>query len=56
MKSGNSFSIDNISDYTINNKGDEINGLELHQKKYFWSTKLLVKTIALSQIEAVTVK
>ena len=55
MKSGNRIRVRGVKEYTINNAGNEIIGLSL---KYYWfrfGKRLLVKTMDLSQIEAVTV-
>ena len=53
MKSGNVIEIDRIKDYTIKNEGNAIVGLNLTWKNP--RQQLLVKTIDLTQIEAVTV-
>jgi hypothetical protein len=52
MRSGNKIVIDGVSEYKIKNSGDEITGLTLTQDEHA-TRLLLVKTIALSQIEAV---
>jgi hypothetical protein len=58
MKSGNVIALSGIEEYKIENTGNEITSLEITQKHkifgVFPSTRLLVKTIALDQIEAVT--
>lgn len=59
MKSGNTIHLKNIKDYTIGNTGNEITKIELTQKDKFLGIfkykKLLIKTIAMDQIEAVTI-
>lgn len=52
MRSGNVIEIDGVTDYTIRNEGDEISSLRVAQKPKA-SRRLLVSTIALTQIEAV---
>ena len=53
MKSGNVIVLDGIKDYEIKNQGDDIVGfkIEWHKPKH----QLLVKTLDLLQIEAVTI-
>lgn len=56
MKSGNVITIRHIESYEIKNNGDEIVSLMLEKEKRFGLTRhagLVVKTIALTQIEAV---
>jgi len=58
MKSGNAIKLTGIDEYKIENRGNEIVGVTLKQKPkilgIFPRDKLLVKTIAMDQIEAVT--
>lgn len=53
MKSGNRIEIDRISEYEFRSEGDRIVGIRLVQSLKA-KNRLLVKTIALDQIEAVT--
>jgi hypothetical protein len=56
MKSGNKIVVRGLSDYNIKNQGNAVTAIEL--KRYRWwpfkSVGLLLSTIDLSQIEAVT--
>lgn len=54
LKSGNKIVLPFIKDYNIRNSGDEIISLEIVRHSFWPGQKLLVKTIALSQIEAIT--
>lgn len=55
MKSGNQLVQRAVRDYSVKNIGDEITGLEI--KLHWWGKRtLLVGTVALSQIEAVSVE
>lgn len=58
MKSGNAIKLSGIEEYKIENKGNEIVGLTLKQKRRIFgvvpTNTLLVKTISLDQIEAIT--
>lgn len=54
LKSGNSILLDNVKEYEIKNKGNIIVGMSIVTKSKP-KQKLLVKTIDLSSIEAVTV-
>ena len=53
MRSGNQFILDGVESYEIENRGDEI--FRLHLKQKGSRNRLLVKTIALAQIEAIVV-
>jgi hypothetical protein len=55
MKSGNQIKIRGIRGYKIENRGDEIVGVTI--ERWWWARgqRLLVKTLALSQVEAVCV-
>lgn len=55
MKSGNAIKLTGVKDYKIENIGNNITGITLTQDLHWWlfSRRLLVKTINLSQIEAV---
>ena len=58
MKSGNIIKLYGVEEYKIENIGNEIVGITLKQKHRIFGViladKLLVKTIALDQVEAVT--
>jgi len=57
MKSGNKITMGNVKNYEIGNSGNEITKIFI-ERGSFWGgggERLLVKTIDLSQIEAVTV-
>ena len=54
MKSGNCIVLPHVKEYKITNRGDEIIGVELKRRGIWSGENLLVKTIALSQIEAIT--
>jgi hypothetical protein len=56
MKSGNVLRLPNITEYEVETKGDNIVGLKIERKDTWWGSgeKLLVSSINLSQIEAVT--
>lgn len=54
MKSGNVITLRNIKEYEIGNRGDEVVHFKI-TTGLFCSKRLLVKTIALNQIEAVVV-
>lgn len=55
MKSGNAIKLTQVKDYTIKNTGNEISSLLIEQDLSWWlfPRRLLVKTVDLSQIEAV---
>jgi hypothetical protein len=53
MKSGNVIRLDGIKEYEIKNQGDDIVGFQIEWHKP--NQRLLVKTLDLRQIEAVTV-
>ena len=54
LKSGNSFVIDGVTHWSIENVGDAITAVRIAQAKDA-KAKLLVRSIDLSQIEAVVV-
>lgn len=58
MKSGNIITVGGVKEYKVINKGDEIIHLTIEQRPYmkFFADKLLVNSINLSQIEAVTIR
>ncbi len=59
MKSGNKIVVPYISDWKVNSKGNQVVGLSITYSRLaniLPSQKLLVSTIDLSQIEAVTRK
>ena len=56
MKSGNKITVHGVAKYEINNRGDDIIGMTI--EKFWWwqhGSGLLIKTLSLSQIEAVCV-
>lgn len=54
MKSGNKLVQRGVKEYSVKHVGDDITGLSV--KVHFWARlRVLVGTVALSQIEAVTV-
>ena len=55
MKSGNQIELPGVKEYEIGNQGDVIVKLKIVWSWWKTGPRLLVKTIALSQIEAITV-
>lgn len=55
MKSGNVIKIDRVDDWSVEADGDSVVNLSIVQNKSFFgkTRKLLMSTIALSQIEAI---
>ena len=55
MKSGNRITVRGVKGYEVQNLGDEIRSITI--QKSWWSRRsgLLIKTLALSQIEAICV-
>lgn len=51
MKSGNVIECTHVIDYNVEYRGDDITSLSLEQK--FKGSRVIVETLALSQIEAV---
>lgn len=54
LKSGNKIVLPFVKDYKIQNRGDEIITLEIVRRNFWPGRRLLVQTISLSQIEAIT--
>lgn len=55
MKSGNKITVRGVAKYEIQNRGDNIVGVMIEKRWWWLGSGLLVKTLALSQIEAVCV-
>lgn len=54
LKSGNKIILPFVKDYKIQTRGDEIIGLEIVRRNIWPGQRLLVSSIALSQVEAIT--
>ena len=55
MKSGNRITVRGVADYEIQNRGDAIVGMTIQRRWWARGSGLLIKTLALSEIEAVCV-
>lgn len=55
LRSGDRIAIDRVVDWKFKNQGNEIVSVEIHQSKRA-RTRLLIKTLDLSQIIAITAR